>query len=111
VSVRAADEARALIRLKVEEIRALTWEELDTYGERVEEVVSSSGRRLRLKSSTFWDTEEWASGIYIVAKAYPVTGWRRWWPYREVTTRGGPDDLVPPRPPEARRFGERPASG
>ena len=59
-----------------------------------------SGRRFRVKSNVFWDMEAWASGMYVIVKVYAEHGIRRWWPWKEVAVRGGPDDLVPERPRE-----------
>jgi hypothetical protein len=93
-----ADEARGLGSAKAKEVAALSWAELDAYGEREEEVTSPSGHHLRVKTIVFWDMEEWASGMYIITKVYPDRGWRRWWPWKAVEGRGGPDDPVPARP-------------
>jgi len=93
-----ADEARALADAKAAEVAALAWEDLDAYGTREETAQLPSGRRLRIKTSVFWDTEEWASGMYIITRVYPERGWRRWRPWKAVEVRGGPDDLVPARP-------------
>ncbi len=91
-------DACAILRDKVEAIAALSWEELDAYGSRVEEVVASSGRRFRIKSWAFWDMEAWRSGMYVIAKARPTKGLRRFWSYKDVRVRGGPDDPVPAPP-------------
>jgi hypothetical protein len=59
---------------------------------------SPSARRFRVKSYAFWDMDEWASGMYVIVKVRPVAGWRRFWAYKAVETRGGPGDPVPDRP-------------
>jgi len=57
----AENDPRLVARAKAKEIARLSWEELDAYGKRTEEVVTPSGRQLRVKSIAFWDMEEWAS--------------------------------------------------
>jgi hypothetical protein len=86
-------EGRALAGSKAEAVAALSWEELDAYDQTVEEVVGPSGTQYRLSTSVFWDMEPWASGVIV--KAAPTRGWRRFWPFKAVEVRGGPDDLVP----------------
>jgi hypothetical protein len=88
-------EGRALAGSKAEAVAALSWEELDAYDQTVEEVVGPSGTQYRLSTSVFWDMEPWASGMYVIVKAAPTRGWRRFWPFKAVEVRGGPDDLVP----------------
>lgn len=90
---RNAEETRTLLRDKVTLMERLTWDELDAYGEHVEEVTLSTGERLRLRSTTYWDMEPWQSDLHIAAKAIPVA--RRFWrkSYREHTIRGG--ELLP----------------
>lgn len=90
-------EPRPLAKAKAEEVASLTWEELDAYGTR-EEIVETASGRFRVKTTVFWDMEEWASGMYIITKVYPERGWRRGWPWKGVAVRGGPDDPVPERP-------------
>jgi hypothetical protein len=92
------NEGRALAGSKAEAVAALSWEELDAYDQTVEEVVGPSGERYRLLTTVFWDMEEWASGMYIIVKAAPTRGWRRYWPFKAVEVRGGPNDLVPRNP-------------
>jgi hypothetical protein len=89
------NEGRDLARAVAKEIAALSWEDLDAYVKREQEVVAPSGRRFRLTANVFWDMEPWASGIYIIVRAAPLRGWRRVWPHKAVETRGGRDDLVP----------------
>jgi hypothetical protein len=91
-------EGRLVAEAKAAELAAMTWDELDAYGERVENVTAASGRTFRVKSFAFWDMDEWESGINIVVKAYAPSGLRRLWGYKAWKTRGGPDDLVPHRP-------------
>jgi hypothetical protein len=92
------NEGRALAGSKAEAVAALSWEELDAYDPTVEEVVGPSGERYRLSTTVFWDMEEWASGMYVIVKAAPTRGWRRYWPFKAVEVRGGPNDLVPRNP-------------
>jgi hypothetical protein len=66
-----ADEGRELARAKAAEIAALPWEELDAYGTRDDSAQGPSGRRFRLQTHVFWDTEEWASGLYIITLPRP----------------------------------------
>jgi hypothetical protein len=99
------DEARALARERAEEIAALSWADLDAYGEREEEVKSPSGRSFRVKSIAFWDMEAWESDMYVIAKVYADHGARRWWPWKAVSFREGPGDPVPDKPNEAAKRG------
>jgi hypothetical protein len=98
VMASTATEGREIAQAKAKALAAMSWQELDAYGRRTEEVTSPTGRRFRVKSFVFWDMEEWASGMYIIVKAYPPNRWRRPFGYSAVETRGGPDDLVPERP-------------
>jgi len=106
VSSSVNDDPRRLAHAKAKEIARLSWEELDAYGERAEELITASGRRFRVKSLAFWDLEEWASAMYVVVKVYPSRGLRRFWGYSAVETRGGWDDdeAIPDGP---RRSAER----
>lgn len=92
-----ADEASALADTRAAEVAALAWEDLDAYGTREETAQMPSGRRVRVKTSAFWDAEEWESGMYVITRVYPERGWRRWWPWKAVEIRGGPGDSVPAR--------------
>jgi len=92
------NDPRELARVRAKEIAGLSWEELDAYGKRVQEVVTATGRRFRVKSIAFWDMEEWESGMYVIVRVYPIQRWRRFWGYSAVETRGGEDDPVPARP-------------
>lgn len=96
-----ADDPRRVADAKAKEIAALTWEELDAYGKRVEEAVTARGKRFRVMSHAFWDMEEWDSTMYVIVKVYPARGWRRFWGYSAVETRGGwdSDEAIPTRPP------------
>lgn len=91
------DDARALARAKVEEIAALPWEALDAYEKRIEEIKSPSGRLCRVESQTFWDMEEWASGMYIIVQVQVDTrwGWRPLSGWQEDTV------LDPPEKPHS----------
>jgi hypothetical protein len=100
VSSAVADDPRRLADATAKEIAGLSWKELDAYGKRVEEVVSASGRRFRVKSIAFWDMEEWESAMYVIVRVYPIPRWRRFWGYAAVETRGGWEDneAIPERP-------------
>jgi hypothetical protein len=99
VSSSVVDDPRRLAEGKAKEIAALSWEELDAYDKREEEVVAASGQRFRVTSQTFWDMEDWASMMYVIVKVYPPHGWRRFWGYSAVETRGdSDDDPIPERP-------------
>jgi hypothetical protein len=47
------DDARLLAQAKAKKIASLSWEELDAYGKRREEVLTPMGRRLRVTSHVF----------------------------------------------------------
>lgn len=98
MSSHVADDPRQLARAKAKEIAGLSWEELDAYGKLVEDVMSPTGRRFRVKSHAFWDMEAWESGMYVIVRVYPTPRWRRFWGYSAVETRGDRDDPVPARP-------------
>ena len=100
MSTVSESDPRRLADTKAKEIAGFSWEELDQYGKRVEEVVTASGRRFRVKSIAFWDMEEWASAMYVIVNVYPIPRWRRFWGYSAVETRGGWDDdeAIPERP-------------
>lgn len=93
-----ATEGQALADAKADEIARLSWQELDTYGERTEQSIGPSGRVFRVRSRAYWDMEPWASGIEIIVKANAPSGIRRIWGCKARRTRGGPDDPVPPPP-------------
>ena len=92
------NEAQALAQATAIDIAALSWEELDAFDKRDEQVTGDSGRVYRVKSHVFWDMDEWASGIQINVKVYAPHGLRHVWPYRASAVRGGPSDPVPSRP-------------
>ena len=93
-----SDEAQRLAHSKAAEVAALPWAELDAYGKQEEALESPSGVRLRATTVAFWDMEDWLSDLYVITKVYPERGWRRWWPWKAVEVRGGPDDPVPGQP-------------
>jgi len=96
---RVSEEDPGLVaRAKAKEIASLSWEELDVYGHRTEDVVTPTGRKLRVTSNAFWDSEKWASGMYVIVRVRPGRGWRRFVGESAVETRGDSDDPVPPRP-------------
>lgn len=92
-------EGQALADAKADEVAALSWAELDAYGERVEAVTAPSGRPFRVKSRTSWDMKPWESGMNVSVKAYTASGLRRIWGYKAWRTRGSTDDPVPEPPP------------
>jgi hypothetical protein len=91
-------EARRIIEEYQERFWAMSWPDLDSYGERVETIVTPSGRRFRVKTWTFWDMEEWASGMNCIIKVRPSRGWRRFWAYKDWAARGAPDDPILDKP-------------
>jgi hypothetical protein len=102
VSSSLTGDPRRLAEDKASEVAAMSWEELDAYGERIEEVTTPSGQRFRVKSIAFWDMEAWASAMYVIVKVYPSRGLRRFLGYSAVETRGGWDDDEPIPPGPAR---------
>jgi len=94
----ADEEGRRIVREKVEALAGLRWEELDAYQEQIDHVRTALGRRYRVKSYAYWDGRSWETELHVVAKAYAANGWRRFKPYWDRRSRGGPDDLIPPRP-------------
>jgi len=96
--VRAGSAGQQLADQRANDMAALSWDELDAYGEREETITTPSGGRFRVRSRAFWDMEEWASGMNIHVKVYPASGLRRFLGFKAWRTRGGPDDLVPERP-------------
>jgi hypothetical protein len=96
----AEEDPQRIAQAKAKHIASLSWQELDAYGKRDEEVVTPTGRRLRVKAIAFWDMEAWASTMYVIVKVYPLPRWRRFWGYSAVETRGGWDDdeAIPGRP-------------
>jgi hypothetical protein len=90
-------EIEEVLRAKVDALAASRLEELDAYRSRTEEVATPSGELLEVETWTFWDTEPWASEMYVQGKARPVSGWRRWWRYAYSTTRV-PDEPAPEEP-------------
>jgi hypothetical protein len=105
----AEQEVRAYLRERVRTIEALSWAELDRYGNRVEPFRTSAGIAYRVVSQAYWAMGEWSSGIEIEVWGYAETGWRRWCPYFEAGSRGGEEDPVPEPPPDwkPRRWRER----
>jgi hypothetical protein len=91
-------EARGVAEDWADQVAALSWEQLDAYGEREETFTAPSRRNLRVKSRAFWDMDDWASAMNISVKVYAPSGLRRIWGYKAWRTRGGPDDLVPEQP-------------
>jgi hypothetical protein len=92
------EDPRRIAGAKAKEIASLSWEQLDSYGKRAEEVLTPTGRRLRVTSIAFWDMEPWASVMYVIVRVYPRHGWRRPWGYAAVERRGEAGDPVPERP-------------
>ena len=91
-------EGQRLADAKADEITALTWHDLDRYGQRTETVTGAGGGVFRVVSRAYWDMEPWASGIEISVKVSAPSGVRRFRRYKARRTRGGPDDPVPPPP-------------
>ena len=99
-------EAEAILRPRFDALGAMSWRELDSYGEKQEIVKTPGGRTFRVVTGAFWDMDEWASGMELYAKAYAESGLRRWFAYRLWGSRGGHDDPVP-EPPNGWRPAKR----
>ena len=99
-------EAEAILRPRLDALYAMSWRELDCYGEKEEVVTTPGGRTFRVVTGAFWDMDEWASGMELYAKAYPESGLRRWFAYKLWGDRGGLDDPVP-KPPDGWRPAQR----
>ena len=67
----------------------LTWDELDAYGEQVEEVTLATGTRWRVSTKTYWDMEPWQSDLHIAADASPAGRRLRFRSHHVHTIRGG----------------------
>jgi hypothetical protein len=94
----APSEGQALADAKADELAALSWQDIDAYGDQTETTTGSGGGVFRVTSRAYWDMEPWASGIEISVKVYERSGIRRIWPRKARRVRGGPDDPVPPPP-------------
>jgi len=99
----AKADAKLIVRDREERLEAMPWRELIPYGTRREWVIAPSGRRFLVKTYTFWDMDEFASGMECGVRVYPESGWRRWWRYRGWVSRGGPDDWFEPADVEVGR--------
>jgi hypothetical protein len=100
MSIMAATEGQTLADAKADEIAQLSWEELDAYGERAEQITAPSGSVFRVSSRAYWDMNPWASGIEISVKAYAAGEMRRIRGHKARRIRSGPDYPVP-APPSA----------
>jgi hypothetical protein len=89
-------EGHAIADAKAAELSELGWEQLDAYGQRIEQVKSPSGRIFRVKSHAFWDMDAWESDLLVIVRVYPRASWRRFWPYKAV--RGLVGEHLPARP-------------
>jgi hypothetical protein len=83
--------AKTIAAQKADELVALSWEDLDRYEPRVEEVTSVNGRTFRVKSHTSWDMDAWESDMRVTIKVYATRGWRRYWPTTGRALRHGED--------------------
>jgi hypothetical protein len=92
-----AAEARSLAQRKAEDVSTLPWDELDRYGEQVEDVELPSGEKARIKTRAFWDMKEWESDMYVSVKVYASRGWRRYRPWKAMRVR--PGETLPARRP------------
>ena len=63
-------EAEAILWPRLNALEAMSWHELDSYGEKQELVDAPGGRKFRIVTGAFWDMDEWASGMELYAKAY-----------------------------------------
>jgi hypothetical protein len=84
-------DAQTIAAQKADELVALSWNDLDRYEARVEEVISVNGRRFRVKSHTSWDMDAWESDMRVTVKVYAKSGWRRYWPTTGRALRRGED--------------------
>jgi hypothetical protein len=89
-------EAQKIAAQKADELVSLSWDDLDRYEPRVEEVTSVHGRRFRVKSHTFWDMDAWESDMRVTVKVYATRGWCRYWPVTGRALRNGEDLPAPP---------------
>jgi hypothetical protein len=102
-----AEEARRVIDARLSALEAMSWEELDLLGSRVDRVVTPSGRRFEVETVASWDGPDWEAGIELGVRVRlddePEDGepcgvdWDSW-PYSGWSRRGGPDDPVPDPP-------------
>ena len=92
------EELEGILQDRLAALEALSWIEMDSYGERVEPVTTASGERYRVVTGAFWDMDEWASGMELYVKAYATSGLRRLFPFKLWASRGGPGDHVPEPP-------------
>jgi hypothetical protein len=53
-------DAQTIAAQKADELVALSWDELDRYEPRVDEVTSVNGRGSLVKSHTSWDMDAWS---------------------------------------------------
>src|SRR4051794_33395878 len=83
-------DVKKIAAQKADEIVALSWEDLDRYAARVEE-VTVNGRRFRVKSRPDWDMDAWESDVRVTVKVYATRGWRRYWPVTGRALREGED--------------------
>jgi hypothetical protein len=97
-TVGARPEGQALADEKADEIAALSWPELNSYGERAEVATAPTGQVFRVKSRAYWDMEPWESGMNISVRAYAPKGLRRFWGYKAWRTRGDKNDPIPESP-------------
>ena len=87
-----AEELQEVLRQRVTDMDRLSWDELDAYGERVEEITLPSGQEIRVRTKAFWDMEPWQSDMHIVAQgARLARRVGRAWPYREHRLKRGED--------------------
>jgi hypothetical protein len=91
-------EVEIILRQRLDALAALSWPELDSYGERDEVLTTPSEERYRVVTGAFWDMDEWASGMELYAKAYAGSGLRRRFPYKLWAARGSEEDPVPEPP-------------
>jgi hypothetical protein len=91
------DGGRSLAEQKGAELAALSWEELDSYEPRDEQVALPSGQTFRVNSKAYWDMDAWRSDMLVSVNVYALRGWRRYRPYTARALRGGED--LPEQPP------------
>lgn len=109
-----AEEAREIINARLCALEAMSWEELDLYGTRLDYEVTPSGRRLQIETIASWDGYDWESSIELGVRVRPdeeseerldengveafEEDWYGLWAYSGWSRRGGPHDPVPDPP-------------
>jgi hypothetical protein len=98
MSERDREEGRSLALRTAAAVAALSWDELDSYEPREDQVTLASGHRFRVKSNAYWDMDARQSDMHVSVKVHSSRGWRRYRPYTARAFRAGEDqpEQVPP---------------